>query len=91
MISLPLAQLVYILCSLTSLLATILLWQSFRKTGVRLLFWSALCFFGLTVNNVMLFLDVIVYTQTDLAVSRTLPAVLGLCALLFGFIWETTT
>jgi hypothetical protein len=83
-----LAQLVYLLCALTSLLVTVMLWQSFRRTGVRLLFWSALCFFGLTMNNVMLFLDIVVLPEIDLAVLRTAPAVLGLGALLFGFIWE---
>lgn len=87
----PFAKIVYILCALTSLLATVLLWQNFRKTGFRLLFWSALCFLGFTLNNVMLFVDVVVLPQMDLAVIRTLPAVLGLGALLFGFIWETST
>ena len=83
------ALFVYPLCAITSFLASVLLWSSFRKTGFRLLFWSALCFFGFTLNNVMLFLDVLVFPEIDLAVLRTMPAVLGLGALLFGFIWET--
>jgi hydrogenase/urease accessory protein HupE len=84
------AKYVYLLCALTSLLATVLLWKNFRKTGVRLLFWSSICFLGFTVNNILLFVDVIMLPDVDLAVARTLPAVLGLGALLFGFIWETT-
>jgi hypothetical protein len=84
------AKYVYLLCALTSLLATVLLWKNFRKTGLRLLFWSSICFLGFTINNIMLFVDVIVLPDVDLAAARTLPAVLGLCALLFGFIWETT-
>ncbi len=86
----PIAQIVYVLCGLTSLLVALLLWQNFRKTGFRLLFWSSICFLALTVNNVMLFLDVVVYPSADLAVLRTLPAVLGFGALLYGFIWEAS-
>jgi hypothetical protein len=35
----------------------VLLWRSWRKSGARLLFWSALCFAALSVNNVILVLD----------------------------------
>lgn len=86
----PIAEIVYVLCALTSLLAAIMLWQNFRKTGFRLLFWSSICFFALTVNNTMLFVDVVLYPTADLAVFRTLPAVFGFGALLFGFIWEAS-
>jgi len=90
MISLPMAQIVYVTCALTSLLCTVLLWQNWRKTGIRLLLWSALCFLGLTLNNVMLFVDIVLFPDTDLSILRTLPAVLGVGALVFGFIWETS-
>lgn len=86
----PFAEIVYVLCALTSMLSAFLLWQSFRKTGFRLLLWSSFCFVGLTFNNMILFVDTILLPQIDLGVIRTMPAVLGLSALLFGFIWETT-
>lgn len=84
----PLAQLVYVLCALTSMLVSFLLWQSYRRAHYPLLFWSALCFVGFTVNNVLVFVDLVVLPQTDLAVVRTAPAVLGLTALVFGLIRE---
>lgn len=83
------SSVVYVLCAVTSLAVAMLLWLNFRRTGFRLLFWSAICFFLLTLNNVMLFLDVVVLPSVDLAIFRTLPAALGFGALLFGFIWET--
>lgn len=81
-------EIVYALCAITSLLTALLLWQNFRKTGFRLLFWSAICFFCLTVNNLMLFIDMVILPETDLSVLRTLPAAVGFGALIFGFIWE---
>jgi hypothetical protein len=84
------AEIVYVLCALTSLLAAFLLWRSYRRTGFPLLFWSSVCFVGLTANNIVLFLDTVIYPNLDLAVARTIPAVLGFGALLYGFIWEET-
>lgn len=66
----------------------VLLYRGYRRTGVRLLFWSALCFLGLTANNILLFIDLQVITEVDLAVTRSLPALFGLAALLYGLIWE---
>ncbi len=85
----PYAETVYLLCSITSAITAILLWINFRKTGYRLLFWSALCFAGLTLNNVMVFIDFIVFPAADLGIIRTLPAVVSFGLLLYAFIWET--
>lgn len=79
---------VYIACAATSLLCALLLLRAYLRQGPRLLFWSSLCFFGLTLNNALLFVDVILLPQVDLILWRTLPAVLGLAALLYGLIWE---
>ena len=83
------AAVVYILCALTSLTCAILLLRAYRNTGVRLLFWSGLCFVGLTLNNVLLFVDRTLLPETDLYVLRTLPALIGIVLLLYGLIWES--
>lgn len=49
------ATAVYILCAVTSVLCAGLLVRSYLRSRVRLLLWSALCFVGLAVNNVLLF------------------------------------
>lgn len=80
--------LVYILCALTSAVCAVLLWRAYRQSGARLLFWSVLCFIGLTLNNVLLYVDMKVVANVDLALWRTLPALAGIAALIYGLIWE---
>ena len=83
------ASVIYSLCALTSLVCFVLLWRGWRAGGNRLLFWSALCFAGLTVNNLLLVIDkVVLPTQVDLQVARLVSAFLAVSLLLFGLIWE---
>lgn len=84
------AAIVYILSMLTSLLCAVLLLRGYRRGGPRLLLWSGLCFALLSVNNVMLFLDLIVLPTVDLSVWRLLPAVAGVAVLCYGLIEEET-
>jgi hypothetical protein len=79
----------YLLALLTSLACMLLLFRAYAATGTRLLLWSALCFVGLSINNVLLFIDLVVFpTQMDLRPYRLLSALGGLLFLLYGFIWE---
>ena len=82
------APVIYTLCALTALACCVLLWRSWRRTGHRLLFWSALCFAGLTFNNLLLVLDKLVYTEIDMSTWRLTAAMLAVLLLLFGLIWE---
>ena len=82
------ADIVYVLCALTSLACAVLLLRGYRRSRVRLLLWSGLCFLGFFLNNVLLFVDLRVVPQVDLAVIRLLPAVIGIGMLLYGLIWE---
>ncbi|HEX6087295.1 MAG TPA: DUF5985 family protein [Thermoanaerobaculia bacterium] len=84
-----LANAIYILCALTSIACTVLLWRGYRQSGARLLFWSALCFAGLALNNIMLIVDVRVLTHLDMSIGRALPAVAGVLLLVYGLVWET--
>jgi hypothetical protein len=63
--------------------------RGYARTRVRLLFWSSLCFFGLMLDNVMLYVDVVVVPDVDLAVWRKLPGLLSLTLLVFGLVWES--
>lgn len=81
------ANLVYALCALTSLTCAILLLRGYVRSRARLLLWSGLCFVGLFINNALLVVDArIVF---DLSVVRSLPAVFGVIALLYGLVWES--
>ncbi len=74
-----LAALVYILAALTSLACVVLLARGYRRTGVRLLFWSSLFFAFLTIDNVLLFIDLSVFPAYSLAVWRHTVALVGRC------------
>ena len=79
----------YLLSILTGLACMLLLFRAYAASGTRLLLWSALCFVGLSVNNVLLFLDLVIFpTELDLRPYRLLSALAGLLFLLYGFIWE---
>lgn len=79
------AAIVYILCAVTSAICTILLLARFRRSGARLLFWSGLCFLAFTVNNVLLFVDLILLPGTvDLLIWRSATVLIGLMLLIYG-------
>jgi hypothetical protein len=81
--------LIYILCALASLVCAVLLWRGHRQSGARLLRWSALCFIGLFLNNVLLIVDTHVIATVDLALYRMLPALIGALILVYGLVWDT--
>lgn len=82
------AETIYTLCTLTSLACSCLLFGSYRRTGHRLLFWSGSCFAVLTLNNLLLLLDKLVFADLSLLTPRLLTALLALCLLLYGLIYE---
>lgn len=82
------ANVVYILCAITSISCAVLLLRSYRTSGVRLLLWSGLCFSFLGLNNVLLVLDLTFLPEVDLSMVRCIPEIIGLALLLYGFIWD---
>ena len=82
------AATIYGLCALAALLCTILLLQAYCRGGYRLLLWSGICFAGLTVNNLLLVFDKLVFTTVDLSVWRTSIALIAMAVLLYGMIWS---
>lgn len=84
------AEAVYILCAITSILCAVLLLRGYRATRARLLFWASLCFGFLALNNVILYFDLVVLpTQIDLFWYRNTAAVAGMLVLVFGLVWES--
>jgi hypothetical protein len=84
------APAVYLLCAVTSLACSILLWRGYTRSTVKLLFWSALCFAGLALNNVLLIVDLVVFPDAvDLSVWRKLPAVVGISLLIYGLVTDS--
>lgn len=82
------AEIVYLLCALTSLACTALLARAWRRTRSRLLMWSSLCFLLFTANNIVLFADRVIVPDVDLALVRAATGAAGVMVLLFGLIWD---
>jgi hypothetical protein len=83
------ANLIYALCALTSIACALLLLRGYAQSGARLLLWSGLCFAGLAVNNVVLFVDMRIVPEVDLSVWRSIPALVGIAFLIYGLVWDS--
>ena len=79
---------IYSLCTLTSLACAWLLLASYRRTRYRLLFWSGASFAAMTVNNVFLVLDKVVFPDVYLLPARLIAALVSTLLLIYGLIYE---
>ena len=82
------APLIYGLCALTALLCTWLLLQAYRRSRYKLLLWSGLCFACLTVNNILLIADKLLFPAIDMTIWRLVTALIAIMVLLYGLIWN---
>jgi hypothetical protein len=88
---LTMAEAVYVLCALTSLACGMMLFRAYRRSGQRFLLWASLCFVGLVLNNVLLYVELVVVgpdIDPDLSVPRVATALAGVGLLVFGLVWE---
>jgi len=83
------AEAVYVLCALTSTLCAVLLVRGYLATRVRLLLWASLCFSGLALNNILLFVDLVMVPEIDLSLWRGGTALVAMVILVFGLVWES--
>jgi hypothetical protein len=81
---------VYILCTITSLASSLLLFRAMGRNASRLLFWSALCFLGMAINNLMLYVDLMVGPSMDLSLMEDGVSVVSSLLLAYGLIWDAT-
>ena len=87
MLSLP--TIVYSLCFLASVVCLVLLARAYLRTRTKLLLWSALAFVWLSLNNLLVIVDLLILpTSIDLSVFRLLASLVGVGVLIFGFVWE---
>jgi phosphatidylserine synthase len=83
------AELVYVLCALTSIVCAAMLLRAYRSSRNRLLLWSGVCFVGLALNNALMFVDLLVFPDVDLRVVRTAIASVSLLVLVHGLVGES--
>ena len=82
------AEAVYLLCAITSVVCAALLVRSYRLQRTRLLMWSTLCFIGLAINNILMFVDLVMVPDIDLSLLRSATAFVAVILLLIGLLWE---
>lgn len=84
------AEIVYALCFFLSVLCAFLLFRKYRESKLSLLMWTGLSFLFIAVNNLILFVDLVIYPELDFSggLLRVLSGAIGGCILLFGLIWE---
>lgn len=83
-----LREAVYLLCLATSAACAALLIRSYLRSHVRLLLWSSVCFALLALNNLFVFIDLIMLPAIDLLLLRKFASLAAIGVLLFAFIWE---
>jgi hypothetical protein len=79
----------YILTCLTTLFCAILLLRAYASVHKRLLLWCGLCFVGLTVANLLVIADLLVFLDIDLYTYRLGSTAVAMALLLYGLIWES--
>jgi hypothetical protein len=89
------AEAAYLLCTMTSLACAVMLGRGYLRSRARFLLWCAACFACLTLNNVLLLVDkmifpddVLAFAGVSAAVWRAAAALAGVALLLFGLIWD---
>ncbi len=81
---------VYVLCAATSMICAAMLARAYRRSAVRLLMWASLCFVGFALNNMLLFVDLVVVARpiVDLSIVRALTALASVSLLIYGLVWD---
>jgi peptidoglycan/LPS O-acetylase OafA/YrhL len=82
------AEVIYGLCALLSLAIALMLWRQQRRMPARIIYWTALCFSGLALGNVVLVLDKLVFPELDLRVWRHSISLVSIGLLLYGLVYE---
>lgn len=82
------AAVVYVLCFLASTVCGWLLVRSYLINRAPFLLWSAVCFVLLALNNFFVVVDILLFTEYDFGVWRTLTHLAAVSTLLYGLVWE---
>jgi len=79
---------VYLLGTLVSVCCAFFLLRAYSRVKKKLLFWSGLCFAGLTISNALVFVDLVMFPDVNLFQLRLIIAAVSMTLLLYGLIWE---
>lgn len=67
-----------------------LLLRAYLQTRTRLLLWSGLCFAGLALSNLLLYVDLqVLPDEVSLYRYRLALTAAAMCVLVFGLVWDS--
>lgn len=84
-----LGAIVYVIGTCTSAACSALLIRGYLRGRKNLLLWSGLCFAGLAISNLLIFVDLVLIPDVDLYRYRLGTAAVAMLLLLYGLIWES--
>ena len=84
-----LGAMVYLIGACTSAACAALLIRGYVRGRKELLLWSGLCFAGLAVSNLLIFVDLVLIPDVDLYRYRLVTAAVAMLLLLYGLIWDS--
>lgn len=80
---------IYCFCALTALICTVMMVRGYRLSGNKLLYWGGWTFAGLTLSNIILIFDKIIFPEAfDLLTFRLVMSALSLLPLIYGLIFD---
>jgi hypothetical protein len=82
------ADLVYLLCFVTSAASALLLSRMYARHRTHLLLCGSLCLVGLAANNALLLIDLVVISSPAFTLVRAAVAAAATLALVIGLIWD---
>ncbi|WP_435784546.1 DUF5985 family protein [Cellvibrio sp.] len=82
------APFIYALCAVTSSVCAILLLRSYFDSRYRLLLWAGLCFVALTINNLLMVADKLIFLEEHMLTLRLSVSLVAVCFLLYGLIFD---
>lgn len=71
-------ELVYLACALMSIACAVLLLIRYRQLKSQLVLWCSICFVGLAANNILLFIDTVVFPEIEMPMLSLARNVVGL-------------
>ena len=83
------APALYVATCLTTMLCAVLLLRAYAHVRRSLLLWSGLCFVGLTVSNLLVIADLVLFPKIDFYSYRLGSTAIAMALLLYGLIWES--
>ena len=83
------AEVIYLLCAASSLLVAALLLRQYMRRRTRLVLWSVACFAALAANNVLIYVDLVMFTGVDLLLYRSMAGAAAMFIMVYGLVWET--